>query len=295
MSEALQFSLVLAGIFALNLLPAFGPPTSAVLVAVSLNLDLPEAPLILGGALAAASGRFVLANGARHVRGRLSAERRRHLVAAEDALLGHRGGAIAGLGLFALSPIPSGQLFVAAGLMRVRLLPLTAAFFSGRLVSYTIYVTGAAAIEVGVGGALTAWLSSPLGIALQLLALLGLALLVRVDWANVLARGSRGTGSADGLRDARGAPSSSPGQPEPGGDRGGAPERDHSIEPTQVDREDDRAQRRAEKVDSEITAPPVPERETRAGERRGEEAGEDRDGVEGDELAGEVMGSPPAP
>ena len=191
----------MAGVFALNLLPAFGPPTSAVLVAVSLNLDLPEAPLILGGAFAAASGRFVLANGARLVRGRLSAERRRHLVAAEDALLAHRAGAIAGLGLFALSPIPSGQLFVAAGLMRVRLLPLTAAFFSGRLVSYTIYVTGAAAIEASVGDSLVSGLTSPLGITLQLLALLGLALLVRVDWANVLARGRRGMGSADGLRD----------------------------------------------------------------------------------------------
>lgn len=236
MSEALQFTLVLVGVFALNLLPAFGPPTSAVLVAVSLNLDLPQAPLILGGALAAATGRFVLANGARHVRGRLSAERRAHLVAAEEALLAHRGGAIAGLGLFALSPIPSGQLFVAAGLMRVRLLPLTAAFFSGRLVSYTIYVTGAAAIEAGVGDALTSGLTSPLGIALQLIALLGLALLVRVDWADVLARRAVGKDSSDGLRDARGASPSNPGRPEPGGDRGRARERDDRVEPTQVDR-----------------------------------------------------------
>lgn len=188
MSEALEFIFVLIGIFALNLLPAFGPPTSAVLVAVSLNLDLPEAPLILCGALAAASGRYVLATGARRFRRRLSEERRENLAAAEEMLLAHRGGAIAGLGLFALSPIPSGQLFVAAGLMRVPLLPLTAAFFAGRLVSYTLYVAGATAIEAGLDETITSSLSSPVGIALQLLTLAGLVVLLRVDWIGVAAR-----------------------------------------------------------------------------------------------------------
>jgi membrane protein YqaA with SNARE-associated domain len=213
-SEALQFTLVIAGVFALNLLPAFGPPTSAVLVAVSLNLDLPEAPLILGGALAAATGRFVLANGARRIRSRLSRERKASLAAAEEMLLAHRGGAVAGLGLFALSPVPSGQLFVAAGLMRVRLLPLTAAFFSGRLVSYTIYVAGATAIEASVGESLTAGLTSPLGIVLQILALAGLAVLLRVDWTRVLARGAGdGPASAHGPGDSGGTPTSDPGRP----------------------------------------------------------------------------------
>lgn len=193
---ALDYVLVFAGIFALNLMPAFGPPTSAVLVTVSLNLDLRSAPLILGGALAAACGRLVLAHGARRLRPRLSEERLTHLAAAEDYLLANRGRSVTGLGLFALSPVPSGQLFTAAGLMRVRLLPLTAAFFSGRLVSYTIYVTGASAVEQSVGGAFTDSLTSPLGIALQVLALIGLALLVRLDWADILA-GRKGVSPRD--------------------------------------------------------------------------------------------------
>ena len=41
----------------------------------------------------------------------------------------NRAGSIAGLALFALSPLPSAQLFIAAGVTGVRLLPLTAAFF----------------------------------------------------------------------------------------------------------------------------------------------------------------------
>jgi len=53
---------------------------------------------------------------------------------------GHKR-AIAGLGLFAVSPMPSAQLFVAAALLAVPLLPLTAAFFAGRFATYTMYVS----------------------------------------------------------------------------------------------------------------------------------------------------------
>ena len=183
--------LAIAGIvFALNLLPAFGPPTSAVLVALTLNYDLASAPLIAVGAVAAASGRFVLANATRQLRPRLSSERRRHLAAAEEALLDHRARAVGALGLFALSPVPSGQLFVAAGLMRVSLLPLTAAFFAGRVVSYTIYVTGASAIKDTLGDEVLESFTSPVGIVLQLAALAALVLFLRLNWAEIL--GSRG-------------------------------------------------------------------------------------------------------
>lgn len=185
---ALDLLAVAAVIFALNLLPAFGPPTAAVLVSLTLTFDLPSAALIVCGALAAAAGRYTLATMARQVRPRLSSERRRHLAAVEAYLSENRGRAFIGLGLFALSPVPSGQLFTAAGLMEVRLLPLTAAFFAGRLVSYTIYVTGANVAKNTVGHSLLEAVTSPIGIAVQLLALLALALLLRVDWGDVIAR-----------------------------------------------------------------------------------------------------------
>lgn len=178
--------LALGCIFAVNLLPAFGPPTWALLVFFHLNTDLPAVPLVLLGALAAASGRFVLATGARHWRSRLPQDRRESLSAAEEALTGSRGRAAAGLGLFALSPVPSAQLFVAAGLLTVPLLPLTAAFFAGRLVSYSLYVGAASAAEGSLGSLLGDAFGSPLGIGLQLAMLAGLVLLLRVDWAKRL-------------------------------------------------------------------------------------------------------------
>ena len=174
----LELLTLFAIVFGVNLLPAFGPPTWAVLVFFSLDFDLPAVPLVLGGALAAASGRFLLAGGARRLRPRFSAARRERLDRAEAALVADRRRTLAGLGLFALSPVPSGQLFVAAGLMTVPLLPLTAAFFAGRLISYSIYVGVASVAEKTLGDIVLDALTSPLGMALQVAMLIALAVLL---------------------------------------------------------------------------------------------------------------------
>ncbi len=196
------YLVVLAVVFAVNLLPAFAPPTWAVLVWFAVSYHPQPAALVVLGALAAAGGRLVLALGARRARGRLSPERTARLGAASDALARSRGGAAAALGLFFLSPLPSGQLFVAAGLLAVRLRPLLLAFLAGRLVSYSIYVTAGTAAGATLGGVIGDALRSPLGIALNVAMLLALALLVRLDWPRLLRRrgqrpeGPAGTGSS---------------------------------------------------------------------------------------------------
>jgi hypothetical protein len=100
-----ELLIALGVVFAVNLLPAFGPPTWAVLVFFSLQFDLPGVALVLGGALAAASGRYLLASGTRRLRPRLSAARLQRLDRAQEALGADRRRTAAGLGLFALSPV----------------------------------------------------------------------------------------------------------------------------------------------------------------------------------------------
>ncbi|HEX5712989.1 MAG TPA: hypothetical protein VFX85_06725 [Solirubrobacterales bacterium] len=177
MSGLAQLAVAIGVVFAINLLPAFGPPTWAVLVFFTLSFDLPAVPMVLLGALAAATGRFVLASGARRLRPRLSKDRLAHISRVQAAAIANKRRSAAGIGLFALSPVPSGQLFVAAGLMTVPLGPLTAAFFAGRLVSYSIYVSAASAAGESLGSLVTDALTSPLGLGLQIAMLIGLALL----------------------------------------------------------------------------------------------------------------------
>ena len=188
-----DWALALGLVFAINLLPAFGPPTWAVLISLKFSLGLEAVPLVLFGAVAAALGRLCLAYGARHLRSRFSQERLDNLNAAQELITGGRGRALAGLGLFAVSPLPSAQLFVAAGLVNAPLPSLTAAFFAGRLVSYSLYVGAATAAEASLGSIVTDSLTSPLGIALQLLMLGSLVALVRIDWARLLKRHSAGS------------------------------------------------------------------------------------------------------
>ncbi len=173
-------------VFAVNLMPAFGPPTWAVLVLLKLDWHLNTVALVLVGACAAGAGRYLLGLGSYAVRGRLSDRRRANLAAAQQYVTGHRSGAALGLGLFALSPLPSAQLFEAAGVLALPLLPLTVAFFAGRIVSYSLYVSAADIAQRNYGDLFTAALTSPVGIAVQVLMLAGIVALTQIDWARLL-------------------------------------------------------------------------------------------------------------
>jgi len=176
----LFFALVLG----VNLMPAFGPPTWTLIAFYALNSGLPLPALILLGAVAAALGRLLLALGFRLIGRRLSHKRRHSLAAARAVLERRRRSALIGLGLFALSPISSAQLFEAAGLMQVRLLGFTFAFFLGRLVSYSLYASGARMLrQSGLGQAFTEALTSPFGLAVQIATIALLVLLARIDWS----------------------------------------------------------------------------------------------------------------
>ncbi|HEX7716198.1 MAG TPA: hypothetical protein VF416_02845 [Marmoricola sp.] len=185
MEEIALYLLVAATIFGVNLLPAFGPPTWSVLVLFSLHHDYVVPVLVLVGALSAASGRLVLARTTRRLERRLPSRQRDNLRAAGELLVKRKARSTLGLALFALSPMPSAQLFEAAGLIRAaRLLPLTVAFFAGRAVSYSIYVTGTYALKsTDVGHVVSEQLTSVWGVLLQVLMLTGLVLLAQVDWS----------------------------------------------------------------------------------------------------------------
>ena len=177
---------VTAVVFGINLLPAFGPPTWAVLVFTRLHWHLNPVALVLLGAGAAMAGRYLLARMARHFKGRFPARLRDNLDDARTLIERKRIGAFALFGIFVISPLPSAQLFLAAGLLDLPLGLLTWAFFLGRLVSYSIYVGLAILADKQFGGVLNQAFGSPWSVGLQVLLLSAVCLLPFIRWRRFL-------------------------------------------------------------------------------------------------------------
>jgi membrane protein YqaA with SNARE-associated domain len=181
--------LALAVVFGVNLLPAFGPPTFAALIFFRFRYgDIPVAELIIGGALAAAMGRFLLARAFRAFGRKLPAKRTESLEVLGRLLGQSRGGLISSFIFFVVAPVPSAQMFEAAGLARIRLAPLIGAFFVGRLVSYSLYVGAASAAHNSITKLFRQGFTSPQAIATQLISLALLVAIVRVDWPSTVDR-----------------------------------------------------------------------------------------------------------
>lgn len=179
-----QYLILFAIVLGVNLMPAFGPPTWSVIVMYGINTKLPAVALVPIAAFAAASGRFLLAHAFRMMAGHVSAKTKRNVAAAREAFERRKRNSIIAVGLFALAPIPSAQLFEAAGLARVPLLGFTAAFFVGRAISYSVYLVTAKGIEsTSVGEMLRHTITSPLGIAIQVGMIALLVGFTRIDWA----------------------------------------------------------------------------------------------------------------
>ncbi|MFC3100071.1 hypothetical protein [Altererythrobacter lauratis] len=189
-----EYLILFAVVFAINLMPAFGPPTWSVIVLFGINSNLPLWGLVPVAALASSSGRYLLALGFRFFAGRLSDKTRANLAAARAAFERQKHGGLLALVFFAVSPLPSAQQFGAVGLAGVRILPFTLAFFAGRLVSYTFYAGSAQYLvaHTSLGDAFRETLTSPASIAIQVAMLAALVALAKVDWVKMFGPADQG-------------------------------------------------------------------------------------------------------
>jgi uncharacterized membrane protein YdjX (TVP38/TMEM64 family) len=170
-----------------NLMPAFAPPTWAALVLFSLNTELHPIVIVAVGAIFAGTGRYLLARATGLFRNRISKKSLSNLEAAQTLLTENTSRKLITIGMFVISPLPSAQLFEAAGLMGVRLLPLTIAFFSGRIVTYNFYVFGASELKAhGIGDLITKEFTSVWAILFQVVMIASVVLITRIDWKRFL-------------------------------------------------------------------------------------------------------------
>ena len=182
-----HYLLAVAVIAGANLLPAFAPPTWSILVFFTLRYHMNPVALVLLGVLSATLGRAILANVFRGIRSWLPKGYVANMERIGMKIKENPKRALSLLTLFFLSPISSAQLFEAAGIIKaIALGPLLLAFAGGRLISYSIYVSGASVLkETSLGQIIRNELASPLAIAIQVLLILSLIALGNVKWNGV--------------------------------------------------------------------------------------------------------------
>ncbi len=171
----------------LNAVPAFMPPTWAVLAYFHLYHGLPVIPLALIGALGATTGRAILALGSRAFGARVLPARWRDNVEVLCLTLQSRPVlALPSLALFALGPVPSNHLFVAAGLARAPLPPILLVFGAARFVSYVVWVSAADIADQSLQDLFGSHVAGWGAIVLQVAGFVLIIMAMRVDWRPLL-------------------------------------------------------------------------------------------------------------
>ncbi len=173
---------------AINVIPYFMPATWMVVAFFLIVLHLPFWPLCVGCAIASTAGRCILAWTSSRWGRRLLSPKREQNVAALGSWLNQRADWRRALEVFvyALGPIPSNQIFIAAGLARASIGPVAAGFFVGRLLSYPVLAGGARGVNDRFDNLfMRAW-HDPKTLILELASIAAIVVFTRIDWPRVL-------------------------------------------------------------------------------------------------------------
>ena len=189
--DALWLLVCFALVFAINLVPAFMPSTWMLLSFFYIKFDPPLLPLTLGGALVSGLGRIVLARGSTWVKRRFMPSKQADLDELGAFLDERRQYVGATVFVYALTPLPTNNLFIAAGMAEVRMAAVLAGFWSARAIADTVLVWTTDrvfdTIEDVFAGAWGSWLA----LGLQCLGLASVVLLYLLPWARWLRRLTR--------------------------------------------------------------------------------------------------------
>jgi hypothetical protein len=180
--------LAYAVVFLVSAVPAFMPPAWAVLSFCYVEFGLPLLPLTVGGALAAALGRTLLAAGSARFRGWVARGREADVAALHDYLAERGRGVFWGTFLYSVSPLPTNDLFIAGGIVGARRSWMIAGCWAGCAVNYTFWVWVAGHAVDSLAGLFEPSQHGWLALIAQLLGVLFAVLLIRLPWHRWLIR-----------------------------------------------------------------------------------------------------------
>ena len=189
--QALAFFVLIALIFALNVIPVFAPPTWMALAFVGFQFPQTNPwVLALVGAGAATLGRLTLALLSHKIIGmRLLGKAQWSNINVIKQRLKNRTTLTFGIFLsYAFSPLPSNFLFIAHGLTALPVARVILPFFVGRCVSYAFFIVGgqAAGRRFQIDSLESTIYASSYFIVTQLVVIAALYIFTRIDWAKLI-------------------------------------------------------------------------------------------------------------
>src|SRR5215216_1294065 len=181
------FSVCIAVVFLINLAPAFMPSSWMVMAFFYIHFDLPLIPLAVTGAIVSGCGRFFLAKGSDLLTRSLFKKKKEDLREL-GGLLEEKPKLLPAIVFgYALTPLPTNNLFVAAGMVGVSVSRVLLGFWAARIPAdlfwmWTTNATFASLEDVFEKGG--NWLA----IVLQVGALSSIALLYVMPWGKWLTK-----------------------------------------------------------------------------------------------------------
>jgi hypothetical protein len=181
-------SLALVIVFTINMVPALMPSTWMVLAFFYIQFDLPLLLLTVSGAIVSGFGRIVLTKGSTWFKRRFMTDKERDLDELAVLLDERRHVLSPTVFVYALTPLPTNNLFIAAGMAEVNLAWVLAGFWSARIIADTFWVWTTSEAFDTFGDVFGQVLDGPTAILLQLMGLTSIFLLYKLPWARWLRR-----------------------------------------------------------------------------------------------------------
>ena len=184
----------LALAFAINLAPAFMPSTWMVMAFFYIKFGLPLLILTVGGAIASALGRVVLAKASTLFKRRFLRSQQSDLDELGEFLNEHRQYVGPAVFAYSLTPLPTNNLFIAAGMAEVNMVAVVSGFTAATVIANTFWVWTTNKAFTSLSAVFESTLTGPWGIALEVAGLLSVVLLFKLPWAKWLRRMTDGGG-----------------------------------------------------------------------------------------------------
>ncbi|MBI2599656.1 hypothetical protein HYW43_01915 [Candidatus Daviesbacteria bacterium] len=174
-------------VLGMNIIPMFMPPTWTLLAFFVAKYDLSIPLTVLIGASFATLGRIVLAEiSKKYLRRFFSKRAQENYETIGRYLNNNKKITIPLIITYAFLPIPSNDVFIAAGLAKVKIQLLAGSFFVGRLISYTFWVSVAQKFSDNLVDIFSSHYSKFGSIAIEVVGIVLILLIGRISWGKIL-------------------------------------------------------------------------------------------------------------